>query len=74
MPASTIYVSYGDGGVAKGKKVEMSINGAFCQPAFTDNAGCAVITHQSSGEARVYINGTCVSTFRAPGKCSAIVP
>lgn len=74
MAASTIIVSYKDGGKAVGKKVEMSINGASCKPAFTDSSGQATIEHTSSGEAKVYIDGKCVARFRAPGRTSAVVP
>ncbi len=74
MPASTIIVSYSDGGIAKGKKVEMSINGASCAPAFTDNSGHATIEHLTSGAAKVYIGGKCVGEFRAPGTRAVTAP
>ncbi|MEM7477153.1 MAG: hypothetical protein AAF483_19390 [Planctomycetota bacterium] len=67
MHSSTVTVSFGDGGAAKGKKVEVSINGAFCKAAFTDNRGVASIQHDSTGAAKVYVNGSCVGQFQAPG-------
>ena len=67
MPASTIYVQYSDGSSAKGVKVDMSISGASCKPAYVDRDGKAVIQHASSGPAKVYIHGSCRGEFRAPG-------
>ena len=74
MAASRIHVQFKDGSSAKGKKVEMSINGAFCKPAFVDSSGAAVIQHSSTGNAKVYINGTNVGEFRAPGTTAVNVP
>lgn len=73
MPASTIYVQYSDGSSAKGVKVEMSINGASCKGAFVDSSGKAVITHDSSGPAKVYIHGSLRGEFQAPGSIAVNV-
>ncbi|MCA9105544.1 MAG: hypothetical protein KDA83_08975 [Planctomycetales bacterium] len=67
MARSTIHVTYGDGSSAKGVKVDVSINGAFCKPAFVDGSGCATVEHSSSGSAKVYIHGSLRGEFRAPG-------
>ena len=73
MPASTIYVQYSDGSSAEGVKVEMSINGASCRGEFVDKSGKAVISHSTSGEAKVYIHGSLRGEFRAPGSISVNV-
>ncbi|NND96802.1 MAG: hypothetical protein HKN47_05665 [Pirellulaceae bacterium] len=74
MAASKIHVQYGDGSSAKGVKVEMSINGASCKGAYVDSSGVAIIEHTTSGLARVYIHGSKVAEFRAPGTTMAKVP
>lgn len=73
MPWSKVHVQFRDGSVPKGKKVEISINGAFAKAAYTDSSGTAVIEHSSSGSAKVYVNGSCVGTFRAPGETAVFV-
>lgn len=70
---SKIHVQFRDGSVPKGKKVEMSINGAFAKAAYTDSHGTAIIQHSSSGSAKVYVNGSTVGTFQAPGETAVFI-
>lgn len=73
MPAPKIFVQCSDRSSAKGVKVEMPINGGSCKGAFVDSSGKAVISHSSSGAAKVYIHGSLRGEFRAPGSIAVDV-
>ncbi len=73
MAFSKVHVQFKNGSVAKGKKVELSINGAFAKTSYTDGSGTAVIEHQGHGAGKVYVNGKHVGNLRAPGETAVFV-
>lgn len=73
MPFTKVHVQYRDGSAPKGKKVGLSINGAFARAAYTDSRGTAIIEHSSVGAAKVYVNGAQVGTLQAPGETAVFI-
>jgi hypothetical protein len=67
-----IHVQHRDGSIAKGVKVSISISGALSggvtSNSFTDNYGTAIISHESSGTAKIMVNGLIRDTIRVPGE------
>ena len=67
MKRSMVYVQYKDGSKPKGTKVVLGFSAGMTKPAFTDKDGMAIIEHQSTGQATVYVSGSKKGSFRAPG-------
>ncbi len=70
MPVSTIYVNR-NGSPAQSIKVSLSFaSGGVTQHVFTDRNGKAVISHDGTGTATVFANGSNKGTMRAPSTIS----
>ncbi|GMU87310.1 MAG: hypothetical protein AMXMBFR48_25510 [Ignavibacteriales bacterium] len=67
---SKIHVEYRGGSKAEGKKVVLGFSGlgGMTNPAFTDRYGVAIVSHDSTGRATVYVSGSRVGEFNAPGE------
>lgn len=68
---STVCVYDSNGNPVKKKKVSISISGILSggmAEGFTDNSGCANISHSSKGSAKIFINGKNVGSFTVPGR------
>jgi hypothetical protein len=66
MSVSTIYVNR-NGAAAQGIKVALSFaGGGMTKNVLTDRDGRAVIHHDGSGTATIYVNGQSRDTVRAP--------
>jgi len=66
---SKIYVEYRNGGTkAEGKKVVLGFNVGMTKPAFTDRYGVAIVEHDAVGRATVYVSGSRLGEFQAPGE------
>lgn len=71
MNYSKIHVQYSDGSKPKGTKVVLGftgILGGMTKPAFTDRHGTAIVEHESTGQADVYVSGSKRGSLRAPGE------
>jgi len=67
MSVSTIHVNRG-GSPASGIKVSLSFSSGGVTPTVhTDQNGKAVISHDGSGTATVFVGGVNKGTMRAPG-------
>ena len=76
MHYSKIHVSHRDGSKPKGAKVVLgftSVLGGMTKPAYTDQYGVALVPHSSAGNADVYVSGTKVGAFHAPGETAVFV-
>ena len=73
MPTSKITV-YRNGQPASNVKVSLEYTGftqaGFTSPAYTASNGVAIISHSSTGNANVYINGIKKGTLHTPGSDS----
>lgn len=68
---SKIHVQYRDGSKADGKKVVLGFTGVLggmTSPVYTDRTGTAIVSHDSTGRATVYVSGANVGTINAPGE------
>ena len=66
---SKIFVEYRSGGSkAEGKKVTLGFSGGMTKPAFTDRYGVAIVEHDTVGRATVYVSGSRLGEFHAPGE------
>lgn len=67
---SKIYVQYRSGSKANGKKVVLGFSGlgGMTSPVYTDRDGVAIVVHSSTGKAAVYVGGSKVGEFSAPGE------
>jgi hypothetical protein len=68
---SKIYVSYKDGSKPYGKEVVLGFSGFFggmTTPVYTDREGVAIIGHESTGKADIYVGGKKVGSFNTPGE------
>ncbi|WP_295387750.1 hypothetical protein [uncultured Thiodictyon sp.] len=70
---STVYVYNRDRKPVKHKRVAISISGGGMADGVTDDSGCATISHSSESTAKVYVNGTEVGRFHAPGSTEVTV-
>jgi len=71
MNYSTIHVQYRDGSKPKGTKVVLGFTGGLggmSKPAYTDSDGTAMVEHESTGHADVYVSGSKRGSLRAPGE------
>lgn len=68
MNRSRICVQYRDGSKPKGVRVVLGFSGGQTKPAFTDAYGVAIVEHASTGRADVYVSGSKVGSFHAPGE------
>lgn len=71
---SKVHVQYRDGSKAEGKKVTLGFTGVFgglTSPVYTDRNGTAIVSHDSTGKATVYVSGAGVGTINAP--CETVV-
>jgi len=73
MPASTIIVSYRDGSPASSTRVVLGFSSGMTNPAFTDGRGHVTIEHSATGNATIYVRGSKVGTFRAPGRTAVTI-
>lgn len=73
MPTSMITVQHRDGGAAQGVRVTLGFAAGNSKPAHTDRYGRAVVEHNSTGRATVYVSGRNCGSFHAPGRYVAIV-
>jgi|GEM_PF-2006766 len=68
---SEVRVYHRDGSAASGLRVALGFDGLFggvTVAVYTDRNGVALIEHASSGKAHVYVDGSDVQTFDAPGR------
>ena len=73
---STINVYDKNGKQVRHKKVTLSFSGLLSggmAHGFTDNSGCANISHVAKGTAKIFINGKNVASFSAPGSASVTI-
>ncbi|MCC6447528.1 MAG: hypothetical protein IT215_02435 [Chitinophagaceae bacterium] len=70
---SKVYVEHRDGSKAEGKEVVLGFSSGMTQPAFTDRYGVAIVGHDSTGRATVFVSGSRVGEFTAPGEKVVIV-
>jgi hypothetical protein len=72
MPYTKIIVQRKNGSMVQGARVSLSISGVFSGgvtgSVLTDRYGVAIIEHQSTGEAKVLVNGFSQGSVRVPGE------
>jgi hypothetical protein len=72
MPYTKIIVQRKSGSMVQGARVALSISGIFSggvtNSVLTDRYGVAIIEHQSTGEAKILVNGTSKAKLRVPGE------
>ena len=77
MKFSKVHVQYKDGSKPKGMKVVLGfsglLSGGMTKPAFTDNNGTALVKHESTGRAEVYVSGKKAGSFNAPGETAVFI-
>lgn len=76
MSYSKIHVQYRDGSKPKGAKVVLGFTGpmgGMTKPAYTDSDGVALVEHESSGNAEVYVSGKKCGSLHAPGETAVFV-
>lgn len=69
MPRSTIRVQR-NGKPVSGARVVLSFLGGQTEAAYKDSDGYANVSHQSSGEATIFVDGSESRMMRAPGTVS----
>lgn len=73
---SLVYVTYRDGSKASGKRVVLGfsgLTGGMTSPVYTNREGAALIEHDSTGTATVYVDGSNKGTMRCPGKTLVVL-
>lgn len=73
---SLVYVTYRDGSKASGKRVVLGfsgLTGGMTSPVYTNRDGEALIEHDSTGTATVYVDGSNKGTMRCPGKTLVVL-
>lgn len=76
MHYSKIHVSYGDGSKARSVKVVLGFKGllgGMTTAVYTDSQGTALVRHESTGEADIYVSGNNVGSFHAPGETAVFL-
>lgn len=76
MNYSRIHVQYRDGSKPKGTKVVLGFSGllgGMSKPAYTDSGGTALVEHESTGTADVYVSGKKCGSLRAPGETAVFI-
>ena len=71
MATTVILVQHRDGSKASGVRVTLSFSGilsGMSSPVLTDRDGRAMISHTSTGEATVYVDGKDRGRVRTPGQ------
>lgn len=76
MNHSKIHVQYRDGSKPKGIGVVLGFTGTFggmTKTFYTDSQGVALVKHESTGNADVYVSGKKVGSLRAPGETAVFI-
>ena len=68
MPESVIVVQRNGGGYVKGAKVTLGFSNGVTGSVYTDSDGEAVISHLTTGQATIYVDGRDRGSMNAPGR------
>lgn len=68
MAESLVVVQRSGGGYVQGAKVVLGFSNGVTSAVYTDSNGEAVIEHSTTGQAKVYVNGSEKGSMTAPGR------
>ena len=68
MAESVVVVQRNGGGYVQGARVTLGFSNGVTDSVYTNRDGEAVISHLTTGQATVYVNGSDKDTMNTPGR------
>ena len=68
MAESVVVVQRNGGGYVKGARVALGFSNGVTTAVYTDSSGEAVISHSTTGQATVYVDGSDRGKMNTPGR------